>query len=667
MLKRLLLFLLILLSISLPAVAEELQAIVINEIMASNGMYENENSYDWIEIHNRSKKTVDLSGWMLSDGKKNLAKFIFPKGTKLKAGGYLTIWCTGEDGIAPGTKSPYYASFSLSADGETLYLSNADGERIQTLEYPKQYGNVSWGLPAGFSGEPAAADYGYLANATRAAKNDAAVFPARTEAPAITTAGGFYAQGVTVFAACPQGAVLRYTTDGETPDEKSAKFPETGLSIAKTTALRVRAFREGEVPSVAVSATYIVEAEQLTPIVCLTTDDQYLFHKKTGALVRGTGDTPNYEKEWEYPVNIEYFNADGVCEINQMGTFTASGHSARQNAQKSIALYARKAYGNASFVFNPFPTRDYSEYQSLLLRGANSDFSATRLRDIVASSLAEGQGILYQDHVVIQVYINGEYWGHYNLREKINKYFVAAYEGVTEEADIDNIDILARTGTDRFTQHGDNADWLELADFCKKNDLNIPENLAYVEERLDIDNMFTHAAYQIILGNVDFTNVRVYRVPGGKWRYILFDVEACWRGLDKTPLEYYIKPVSGKIQGFRHEPLNALLAVPEYKAKFLNRIAELLDTVFVWENVDNAFTRVIEQLEPILPRHIERWNNMKLKNWQTNINATKYYARVRPRKIPELLQKAMKLTNAEVEAYFGAVLQKLEVTNGKQE
>ena len=76
---------------------------------------------------------------------------------------------------------------------------------------------------------------------------------------------------------------------------------------------------------------------------------------------------------------------------------------------------------------------------------------------------------------------------------------------------------------------------------------------------------------------------------------------------------------------------------------------------------------MIARLEPILPRHIERWNNMKLKNWQTNINATKYYARVRPRKIPELLKKAMKLTNAEVEEYFGAVLEKLEVTNAKTE
>ena len=646
---------------------EEPQAIVINEIMASNGMYENEKSYDWIELYNRSKKTVDLSGWMLSDGKKDLAKFVFPEGTKLKAGGYLIVFCTGEEDVEPGSKSPYYASFSLKADGETLYLSNAEGERIQTLEFPQQYCNVSWGLPAGFDGAPAEADYGYLMDATRGQKNDAQVYPARTEDPALLTIGGFYAQGVTVQAQCPQGATLRYTTDGETPDEKSLVFPEEGLEITETTALRIRAFREDEVPSAAVSATYIVEEEQLTPVVCLTTDDQYLFNRKTGALVKGSGDTPNYSKELEYPVNIEYFNAEGVCEINQMGTFTCSGHSARQNAQKSIALYARKAYGEDSFAFNPFPNRDYTEYQSILLRAANSDFSATRLRDVVATSLARGQGILYQEHVVIQVYINGEYWGHYNLREKINKYFVAAYEGVTEEEDIDNIDILARTGTDRYTQHGDNEDWLELAEFCKTNDLNIPENLAWVEERLDIDNMFTHAAYQIILGNVDFTNVRVYRVPGGKWKYILFDVEACWRNLEKTPIEYYIKPVSKQINGFRHEPLNALLAVPEYRDKFLRRVAELLDTVFVWQNVEAHFDAVLAELEPILPRHIERWNNMKLKNWETNISATKYYARVRPRKIPEMLQDAMNLTDEEVAFYFGDVLEKLEVTNAKPE
>ena len=231
------------------------QDIVINEIMASNGMYENEQSYDWIELYNRGKKTIDLSGWKLSDGKKNLEKFVFPKGTKLKAGSYLTIYCTGEDDIQPGTKSPYYASFSLSAGGETLYLSDAMGERVQTLIFPEQYGNVSWGLPSGFTGIPTEADYGYLVNASRAKKNDAVVYPGRTEKPTILTAGGFYGDGVTVEAVAPEGAVLRYTVDGETPDAKSPVFPAEGVQISKTTALRVRAFGEDEVPSVTVSAT----------------------------------------------------------------------------------------------------------------------------------------------------------------------------------------------------------------------------------------------------------------------------------------------------------------------------------------------------------------------------------------------------------------------------
>jgi hypothetical protein len=56
---------------------------------------------------------------------------------------------------------------------------------------------------------------------------------------------------------------------------------------------------------------------------------------------------------------------------------------------------------------------------------------------------------------------------------------------------------------------------------------------------------------------------------------------------------------------------------------------------------------------------------MKLENWRKNISATKYYARVRPKEIPKLLQKAMKLTKAEMEEYFGDTLRLLEETNRK--
>ncbi len=631
--------------------------VVINEVMASNGFYENGEAYDWIELYNDGKETADLSGWYLSDSKKNPLKWNFPQGTKLKGGKFLTVFCTGEEDISPGKGDTFYTGYSISASGETLILSDAEGTEVQRVKLPEQYGCVSWGRPAD------GGEYGFFENPTRGSKNDKEAFAARTESPVLTEAAGFYTDSVTVYAAGPEGAVLRYTTDGETPGAKSKIFPAEGLTLKQTTPLRVKAFRDGEVTSAAESATYFINDDPQTPIVSLISDDKYLFSTKTGMLVKGTGKIPNYSKGYEYPVHIEYYNAGGTQEISQTGTMTCSGHSARINAQKSIALYARKSWGPEKFTFNPFPTRDYTEYKSLLLRAANSDYSATRLRDIVGTSLAEGQGILYQDHVVIQVYINGRYWGHYNLREKINKHFVAAYEGVTDPDEIDRIDILARTGRDEFLQNGDNTDWLALCDFCKKNKLTDPENLQYVEEQLDIDNMFTHAAYEIILGNIDFTNVRIYRVPGGKWKYLLFDVEACWRNLERTPIEYYIKPVSAKINGFRHEPLNALLQVPEYKDRFLRRVSELLATVFRWDRVEARFDEVIAQLEPILPRHISRWKNMKMENWRKNIRATKYYARVRPKKIPEMLQKAMKLTDAEVEEYFGETLQLLEEIN----
>ena len=650
-LKKLLPCLILFLALSVPALAE----IEFSEVMASNGAYMNGEAYDWVEIHNTGKKSVDLSGCYLSDNKKKLTKWVFPKNTTLKAGGYILVYCTGEE-LSPGKSGTYYANFKISASGDDLYMTEKDGETlIASLSIPAQYGNVSWGIPDGQS------EYLFFAEATPGKKNAKTGYPSRAELPQILTSGGFYQDTVTVYA---QGTALRYTTDGSTPTEKSKFFPEEGLTVTKTTVLRVRAFGENQVPSETVSTSYFIGLEQPVPVISLITDEKYLFDKKTGLLVKGNNaNYPNYEHDWEYPMNVEYFSLDGSCEINQLGTFTTAGHSARQNAQKSIAVFARKAYGADRFNFNPFPHRDYGSYKSLLLRSANSDAFSTRLRDPVISSLAAPLNIIYQDALAIEVYINGQYWGHYNLREKINKYFVAQWEGVTDEDDIDNIDILARTGRDEFVNNGSNEDWLALCDFCKKKDLNDPDNLQYVLDNLDIDSLFTHAAFEIIIGNNDFTNVRVYRVPGGKWKYLLFDVEAGFLSMESGPMNYYLKKVNDKVQGFRHEPLAALLNVPEMKARFLTRFAEVLDLSFEWPYVEERFLEWEATLQMLLPRHLERWPHFTLKAWRQNVDAVKYYARMRPVKIVGMLQKYMKLTDAEVEQYFGAVQQKLQETS----
>ncbi len=634
--------------------------VIINEVMASNGTYVNGSAYDWLELYNNGSKTEDISGWYLSNNANKPLKFAFPSGTKIKAGGYILVYCTGEE-HAIGKDATFYTSFKISASGETLVLTDKDGTTTRDkLILPKQYGCVSYGLVAGGS------EYLFFANATPGKKNDTVGYQSRVSTPTLNIDGGFYDSAVTVTAtAADPRDTLRYTTDGSTPTEKSALLTDKGVTFNKTGILRVGAFRADAVPSTVVGATYFINDPSPVPVVSLITDDKYLFNTATGALVKGTGSTPNYEKELEYPTNIEYYTADGLCEINQMGTFTAAGHSARRNAQKSIAIFARKAYGEELFNFNPFPNRGYESYKSLLLRSTNSDAYSTRLRDVVISSLAEDLDILYQDAQPIVVYINGKYWGHYNLREKINKHFIAQYEGVTGESQVDAIDILARTGSDDFVQNGSNKDWLELMDFCRANDLNVPENLAYLDERLDIDSLFTHTIFEIIIGNDDFTNIRMYRVPGGKWKYLLFDVEAGFLSLDELPMSRYIKPLSSKIAGFQHAPLNRLLEVPQMRDKFLKRFAEILETSFLWPYVESKFLPMEEVLETLLPRHLERWPHFTMSEWRTNVNAVKYYARVRPVKIISLLASRMKLTSAEVETYFGHVQELLAQYNTK--
>ena len=637
--------------------------VVISEVMASNGTYENGHAYDWVELHNTGGKTVDLSGWHLSDSARDPEKFTFPAGTKLKKNAYLIVYCTGEE-LSPGKGSVFYAPFKLSASGDDVLLTDAGGETVEQLRFPAQWGNISWGLSA------AGDSYGYFEEASPGKKNAQSVYAVRAEAPSFSVKGGFYEGSVTVTCSGPDGATVRYTTDGSTPTVKSRRFPAEGLTVKKTTPLRIKSFQDGAVSSPTVSATYFIDDPLPVAVVSLVTDSSYLFGKKTGALVKGTGSVPNYDKELEYPVNIEYFDENGQLVISQMGTFTAAGHSARQNAQKSIAIYARKAWGGEYFEFNPFPHRSYGPYKSLLLRSTNSDAYSERLRDVVFSSLAEDLDLCYQDARPIVLFINGEYWGHYNLREKINKYMVAQWEGIdlADGNTVDAIDLLQRTGSDRFVQNGSNADWLELCEFCRTKDLNVPENLAWVEERLDIDSLFTHASYEIISGNSDITNVRMYRVPGGRWKYLLFDVEASFGSDSDTrtiPLENYIKPVSSKIAAFRHEPLNALLAVPEMKDRFLTRFAEVLETSFLWPYVESKFSWWEDVLEQLLPRQNKRWPYLTMKRWRTNVNATKYYARVRPKKIVSMLQKRMKLTDAEVEHYFGAVQEKLNRLNVK--
>jgi len=629
--------------LSLPSAQAD---IIINEVMATTAIYVDDQSYDWIELHNNGNEAVSLSGWYLSNDPYQLKRYAFPENTTVKKDAYLIVYCTSHEVENPQPNT-LYAGFNLSAEGDAVYLTDPEGNTV-SVEFGAQFGNVSCGLPAGSQA------FSFLETATPGAANPAEGYTARAAEPVIETAAGFYENSVTVSIAAEEGLEIRYTTDCSVPTRTSPLYTEP-LTFSKTTVVRARAFTKDLLGSTTAGSTFFINESFPVPVVSVFTDDQYLFNKKTGLMVKGYSDVnPNYMRNWRYPIHFEYFDENGVRQVSQMGSFKISGKTMRAGKQKSLNIYAHSAYGNDTFDYPFFEDRSYTSYSAILLRYSNSDSSTTRLRDAVVSKLSDGLGLYYQAARPILVFINGQYWGHYNLREKSNKDSLAQWEGITDEDVIRDIDILEATGMqDDYIVKGDNKEWLALMDYCKTHDLHNPEYLEYVLSQIDVDSLFNNAIFSMIIGNFDANNNRMYHFPGQKWKFMLHDVEVAFHDLKQSPVSLFIRNRTQKASSVPHYPLTALLELPEYRQMFLERVAYILENHFLYDiHVEPVFTAYREQLSLILPRHCSWLRNISYSDWNLNMNYIMNNARRRPKTVLNYICQQMKVTAEEKERYF---------------
>lgn len=144
---------------ALPAVGT---TVVLNELLASNaaGLTDEDGDHDdWIELYNPTGAQVDLSGWQLKDD--SGADWTFPDGTSIPAGAWLLVWCDD------ATDGPLHASFKLSADGDAVTLSDADGAATDTIAFLAQQDDISWGRTP----TDAAPNWGPLVTPTPGAPN----------------------------------------------------------------------------------------------------------------------------------------------------------------------------------------------------------------------------------------------------------------------------------------------------------------------------------------------------------------------------------------------------------------------------------------------------------------------------------------------------------------
>ena len=671
--------------------------VVISEALNANYSYlkqPDQEYYDWIEIHNTTSAPISLNGYALSNNAKNPAKWVFPD-IQLEAGEYLTVQASGKNVTDPQKKNNLETNFRLSGDGEIVLLFSPAGEILDKLQIPKAHADVSYGRTNG--------QLMFYAKPTPNEANGAGV-PGYAEMPEISLKSGKYDGAQTVSVTIPEGTTATYTTDGSVPTENSNQVTGS-IQISKTTVLRVRAFATGLFGSDTATESYIVSTGADTvhdhkidlAVVSISTNPENLWDPKTGIYVVGStvgGIAPdedeasyslaagmnadyaiksNFWQQWERPMHFDLIGEDGVSEYSGDGIIRIFGAYSRNKEQKGLALVARPGYGGSMFEHAFFANRPFTEYKSVVLRPSAQDATNSRIRDIVITSLLGDHdlGLRPESQIYVQayrqlvVYLNGQYWGVYNLREKISKTFIAQHYGVSNP---DSIDILVGNGNEKCVVAGYGwKDYIEMVEWADSHDLSSAANYDYICSLMDVENFAAYCAAEIIVGNTDTGNIKYWRTPelDNKWRWLFYDF--CWamNRNDKSEDAYtsgyrrdfftrYFHPEGhGASRSTSTKLSRALLNNASFRALFLEKVALMLNEVYTPEKILARVDECQNRIAAEMKYDVDLWNGMNYSTWQDHCDNVRAYARNYQDYCLKYVQSYFSLSDSEMTSIFG--------------
>ncbi len=375
------------------------------------------------------------------------------------------------------------------------------------------------------------------------------------------------------------------------------------------------------------------------PVVSLITDSIHLFDYESGIYVPGLQHDINHQSEdhgnyygsgseWERPAYMLFFESDNDLVLEQLIDIRIHGGYTRRFPVKTLRLYAKNSYGTGTFDHDIFENQHRQEFKRLLLRNAGQEFNKSYLGDVLMAAVASGSGMEYQLYRPSVVYINGEYWGIHNIRERIDKYFLANFHGLhTERVDLIKFD----NGFE--LEEGDWNAFNAMWDNISNHDMSIPAVFDEFCEMVDIDNLIDHYVYKIFFGVYDWgsTNIRIWRpkITGGKFRWIFFDNDGGFRDHEFDGFMHALEPngpdwpnPAWSTMMFRN-----LMQNRTFRNNFLHRMALHLNTTFCEDNLLQAIDDLHVLYEPEMERHIARWSYpSSMNSWRKHLDVFREFA-----------------------------------------
>ncbi|HMO38829.1 MAG TPA: CotH kinase family protein [Saprospiraceae bacterium] len=452
--------------------------------------------------------------------------------------------------------------------------------------------------------------------------------------------GGFYAQEIEVQLLAPGATAIHYTLDGSTPTRRAAAYKRP-IRLRTTAVLRAVAYYKGQ-PARSIAHTYFInEPATNFPVVSIGITPAVLFDSERGMFMQGNQLIDNSWKQpganfWtrqEVPAHIEIFESNGQNVYNSLSGLRLFGGMSRLFPQKSMTIVARPRYGQKRIKHPIFGDQGLKEFKFLVLRNSGSDWGRSYFRDALMARLVNDLDIDKQDYRPAHVYINGKYWGIYNIREKINRYFIAAHNEGVDKDSLDYIEhyLIRRRGS---TRH-----YRQMLEFIAENNLRDPVHYAYIQTLMDVDNFMNYQIAQIYFDNQDAGgNIKYWRPHSrdGRWRWILFDTD--WgfglhdsRAYRNNSLAFHTEPNG---PAWPNPPwstflLRSLLENPDFERAFVTRFADHLNTIFEPERVKQHIEAMYQHLLPEMPRHLKRWR-LNEQEWHAQVQVLRNFADERP-------------------------------------
>jgi len=629
--------------------------VIINEYSASNRALHDGfgRTEDWVELWNPTANYVNLAGYHLSDNPNNPLKWQISSGF-IPPNGKVLVFCSGRD-ISSGVV--FHANFRLSQlKPEHLILSDPQGNMMESYVLWRTQNGHSYGRTS-----DGATQWGVFETSTPyqvnvGSKGDYA------STPVFSVSSGHYATAQTV-GISPQNPNehIRYTLNGSEPGTGSALYTNP-LLLNQTTVIRARSFPNDTtlLPGFIETGTYFINENHSLPMISISgnMDLPQLFGGNASLNPVGS---------------FEYFDKYGTLVDKTVGDFNKHGNDSWSYPQRGADFVSRDEYGyNDVLRHTFFSTTPRGEFQRLILKAAANDnypfeSGGAHIRDSYVQTLAQVSGLNLDERSSVNVvlYLNGQYHGVYDLREKVDDHdytdFYYGQDRLHPESDL-YLQFLKTWGSTQAEYGNQPAEdsWALLRQYVQNNHMNNPTHFALVDSLLDIESLIDYFVLNSFVVSRDWLNYNTgwWRGlnPQGdarKWRYILWDQEGGlghyinFTGMPNvTALANPCQVESLTVANNGHVQILSKLINqnPQVRQRYITRYADLLNTHFSCSQIIGLLDSMVAVISPEMPRHILRWSAGTMTEWQNNVQEVRSFLQTRCSSLVTSLASCYNLT-----------------------